>query len=782
MISAHASSLMKNTAPDAGCLRRVSSGRQFNPSVAMAVVILACSGLSRGADLDPAVLPRLEAATVFIKIKAGSMQGSGSGFVMKVMGRDTVLIMTNRHVAVPDPGELPEGAKVELSVVFRSGTRQEQQRPATVIAHDRSEIRDLAVLEVTGVTDPPAPISADVTAKESELSRTMPVFALGFPLGDFIGIRNENPSLTVTPMSISNLQLDQDKVNLDRIQLAPAVIPGNSGGPIVDAKGRLVGVVVARLRALEIGFAIPPSAIAGFLAGDVGEILRAELLGPETQLKLLFRLVDPMKRLKSVSIRYAKQSDPAASAALANSKPRPGGGYPELPVGTTVPLMLKDGTAGGTVPIPVKNAADRKVILQFVVSDALGRRASKPIKATLPDRPGPFVEFNPTPKVPSKWSCEPNKGEGIKMTHEPGATVIDLPAGVALNNAPQIKLFNAPCSLVKVDGDFVALVQVADTFDPGGKAVPLPNKPNGLGFSFQSAGLLIWQDEKNFIRFERSKRSDGKNGFLCWVLVEIYEEGKAAEIRHIPVPDLPTALVAARKGGSLQLLFAMPPNGFAVFNEMSLDFNKEIFVGVAASNLSQRAYQARLENFMLKNLEGGDIVVKPADMTYLVPPPFVKLADGTRQYEGAWLKVISPKGAPVASQNMAPFGGDWSANKQLLWNNTKTDGALTLELPVDADGKYEIRGKFTTAPDYAVARLTIDDRPLYQGGKTNDPFDGKIDFYSPQVKPTMELSFGTMSLNKGNHKLTITVFRNNGKSSSPGYKFGLDEIRLVPAK
>src|SRR5437016_3830186 len=105
---------------------RTSPGGRLAPLVASFVVLLGLPGLSRGQVIDPAVRNRVQDATVFIKIKAGQMQGSGSGFVMKVTGVDSVLIMTNRHVAAPDPSELPRGARAELSVVFRSGTAREQ--------------------------------------------------------------------------------------------------------------------------------------------------------------------------------------------------------------------------------------------------------------------------------------------------------------------------------------------------------------------------------------------------------------------------------------------------------------------------------------------------------------------------------------------------------------------------------------------------------------------------------------------------------------------------------
>ncbi len=257
------------------------------------------------------------------------------------------------------------------------------------------------------------------------------------------------------------------------------------------------------------------------------------------------------------------------------------------------------------------------------------------------------------------------------------------------------------------------------------------------------------------------------------VLIEVYKNGREALHYYIDVPEIPIGLAAIRKGGSIQLLFALTPKQLVVLKEMAVNFKQEVFVGVAAANLSTRSYQAKLENFKLTTLEGQPIEPKPFKMAKLVDSGVVKLDDGTRIFEGAGLRVISPENAPAVPQtNMADYKGEWSDNRQLLWSNDKAGQALALELPVDADGKYEVKAKFTLAPDYAIAKLELDGKPLYKGAK--------IDFYSQEVKPTKLLSMGTFALNKGKRKLTITVFGKNPKSS--GYHFGLDEVQLVPVK
>src|SRR4051794_18037200 len=118
-------------------------------------VVLALAPLSWGQAINKQTLDQIKDSSVFIKMKIPNVgEASGSGFVIRTTG-DTVLIMTNRHVVVPDEEDLPAGAKHELWVVFRSGTPQQQELPATLLAYDDREVRDLAVLEVKGVQAPP---------------------------------------------------------------------------------------------------------------------------------------------------------------------------------------------------------------------------------------------------------------------------------------------------------------------------------------------------------------------------------------------------------------------------------------------------------------------------------------------------------------------------------------------------------------------------------------------------------------------------------------------------
>ena len=270
--------------------------------LSFAVVCLAWLPLVARAEesLSPSLVTAVKAATVFVKFKSPDIAGSGSGFVVETAG-NTAFIVTNRHVVepkaaeivierrptqprrtrgttrggfpvqpvptpgfpiqpVPTPG-LPsqrreddtpsysytprivvhEYKNVDVTVVFRSGAKDEESVHGELAAVDPEE--DLAIVKAGGVKQMPKPIDY---LHEPELSETMPIYTFGFPLGDELATGKRSPAITVGKGSVSSLRMDDDG-NLALVQIDAALNHGNSGGPVVDASGRLVGVAVARI-------------------------------------------------------------------------------------------------------------------------------------------------------------------------------------------------------------------------------------------------------------------------------------------------------------------------------------------------------------------------------------------------------------------------------------------------------------------------------------------------------------------------------------------------------
>jgi putative serine protease PepD len=179
---------------------------------------------------------------------SGAQQAQGSGFVYDDEGH----IVTNQHVV--------DGAE-SVSVQLWNGDSYE----ATVVGSDPST--DLAVLEI----DAPASVLEPLTLGDSgELAVGDGVVAIGSPLG---------LEETVTTGIVSALHRQMEAPNgftiNDSIQTDAAINHGNSGGPLLNLQGEVIGVN-AQIASDSggndgIGFAIPSATVASIVSQLLGD-------------------------------------------------------------------------------------------------------------------------------------------------------------------------------------------------------------------------------------------------------------------------------------------------------------------------------------------------------------------------------------------------------------------------------------------------------------------------------------------------------------------------------
>jgi len=150
----------------------------------------------------------------------GRTLSTGTGFVV-ASGR----ALTNYHVI--------EGCR---GVRMRGAGGTEAQ--ARVLASDRD--RDLALLEVPADAGPPLAFRRD-----GNLRRGEGVVTYGFPLA---GLLSSGPTLTTGEISALAGLGDNQR----QFQISAPVQPGNSGGPLLDTGGNVVGVIVSKLNAQRI--------------------------------------------------------------------------------------------------------------------------------------------------------------------------------------------------------------------------------------------------------------------------------------------------------------------------------------------------------------------------------------------------------------------------------------------------------------------------------------------------------------------------------------------------
>ena len=160
------------------------------------------------------------------------VQGVGSGIIVDSKG----YILTNSHV-------IADGSVNNITVMFEDG----EKKPGKVLWFEKA--LDLAVVKVEGNNYPAADIGDSEKLNIGELA-----VAIGNPLGlDF--------ERTVTSGIISGLErtieVEGNKVE-NLIQTNAAINSGNSGGPLLNNKGEVIGINTLKLKAAEgLGFAIP---------------------------------------------------------------------------------------------------------------------------------------------------------------------------------------------------------------------------------------------------------------------------------------------------------------------------------------------------------------------------------------------------------------------------------------------------------------------------------------------------------------------------------------------
>jgi putative serine protease PepD len=207
----------------------------------------------------PAVLTAVSPSVVEVTSELPAGEGTGTGFVISAEGE----ILTNAHV-VADATQITVRLANEPSA-----------RNATLVGRD--DTSDIALLKVAS-GDPLTPAKLGTTAS-TQVGE--PVVAIGYALG----LRG---APTVSAGIVSALGRSLGDLN-GLIQTDAAISPGNSGGPLVNARGEVIGVNTASVTARgqvgeNIGFAIAiddASQIADSLRS--GGVPTQGLLGVSTQ-------------------------------------------------------------------------------------------------------------------------------------------------------------------------------------------------------------------------------------------------------------------------------------------------------------------------------------------------------------------------------------------------------------------------------------------------------------------------------------------------------------------
>ena len=174
----------------------------------------------------------------------------GSGVVVKISG-DNAYVITNHHV-------VEDSAKIQL--ILSNGTKIS----ATIVGQD--ENKDLALLKTNAKYFKTAVSFANM----SQVQVGQTVLAIGSPLGSEYAT-----SVTKGIISAKNRTVQNSETNVDEkvVQTDAAINNGNSGGPLINLSGEIVGINSMKISGSSdseatvegLGFAIPANTVQSFM-------------------------------------------------------------------------------------------------------------------------------------------------------------------------------------------------------------------------------------------------------------------------------------------------------------------------------------------------------------------------------------------------------------------------------------------------------------------------------------------------------------------------------------
>ena len=201
--------------------------------------------------------------------KTQPIDWSGTGFALK-----NNYIVTNYHVIEDAKTINIQGVNGEFKTKYN----------ASVVASDK--FNDLAILKVEGVSISTIAIPYSIKTSTSEVGED--IFVLGFPLTSTMG-----EEIKLSTGVVSSRTGFQGDVSL--YQISAPIQPGNSGGPLFDNNGNVIGIVSAKHKGAEnVGYAIKASYLRNLMESALSENIL-----PQTNKVTNYKLSDKVKSLKN---------------------------------------------------------------------------------------------------------------------------------------------------------------------------------------------------------------------------------------------------------------------------------------------------------------------------------------------------------------------------------------------------------------------------------------------------------------------------------------------------
>ena len=310
---------------------------------------------------------------------------SGSGFIISSDG----YILTNYHVVEPAyNNDLP------LTVTTSDGTEYD----ANIVGFEISN--DVALIKINATGLNPA-----IIANSDDIRVGQPVFVVGNPFGNLV--------YTMTDGIVSALdrELSVEGKTISTFQLSAAVNRGNSGGPVYDTNGEVLGIVTAKLIRSDvegIGFAIPINDAIEIAAGLIehGYIAGRPLIGISAQ-TVSSGHAEYYGWVVGTYVRAVNPDSAAQMAGLIVGDIIIGLGDAEVDSMDSLRQAMRRYRAGDTTTLTVWRAGEEIILTITFDEDFSAGQPSRPMP-TEPEQPvQPDVESPPTWRIPVQPDTDP---------------------------------------------------------------------------------------------------------------------------------------------------------------------------------------------------------------------------------------------------------------------------------------------------------------------------------------------------------------------------------------
>jgi regulation of enolase protein 1 (concanavalin A-like superfamily) len=192
------------------------------------------------------------------------------------------------------------------------------------------------------------------------------------------------------------------------------------------------------------------------------------------------------------------------------------------------------------------------------------------------------------------WGQTIDPDGDCKFTLDQGKLTIKLP-GTDHALAFERNQMNAPRVLRDVEGDFIVQVKVSGEYPAGATSVVEGRVP------FHGAGLLVYHDDKNYIRLERAELFSANTNinYASW---ELRQDGKFERVGNtgdLPLTEKEYYLRVERRDGKFYAGLSTDGVRWHGLEPITIDLPSRLRVGVAAGHNTSSGYEVHFTEFRL---------------------------------------------------------------------------------------------------------------------------------------------------------------------------------------